>query len=177
MKKKRPDSALLQKKWRNKSSNGDFFSKHFGLIHLAGLRVLKHFLEKNHLYLFISPFILSLFFFILSLLFSFIFSLLFRPVSSCLAHSLFLSSLFSSFDLLLSCLLFSSLVFSFLYLSCLSFSVSLCLSLFLSVSLCFCLSLSLCLSVSVSTCGTTCGRGANTHGDVLNLHTETFFHR
>ena len=27
---------------------------------------------------------------------------------------------------------------------------------------------------NTSTCVTTCGRGAGTHGDVLNLHTEVF---
>ena len=138
--KKRPDSALLQKKWRNNSSERNFFSKHFGLIHLAGLKVLKHFWKKNHLYLSSFP--------------PFIFSLLFHPVStlvllilssfsscffSCLAHFLFLSSLFSSFDLLLSCLVFSFLLLSSLFFSCLvslslSLSVSLSLSLFLSVS-------------------------------------------
>ena len=142
---------------------------------------------------------------------------------SCLASSLFLSSLFSSLDLLFSCLVFTLLV-----LSCLSFFVSLSLS--LSVSVCLCLCLCLCLSLSLSPCGvvccgvvwcvsllvvvcvcvccgtlkkrektvcgfknasvcafnqnvpvyadttrtcvSTCARGAGTHGDVLNLHTE-----
>ena len=41
--KTRSDSELSKKKWRNNSSERDFFSKHFGLIQLAGLRVLKHF--------------------------------------------------------------------------------------------------------------------------------------
>ena len=131
--KKRPNSELLQKKWKNNSSERDFFfSKHFGLIHLAGLRVLKHFffLKKSSLSLFISPFILSL---------------LFRPVSSLvllILSSCLLSSLLSIF----SCLVSSSLFFSCLLFSFLVLSLFLCLSLSLSVSLC----LSLFLSVSVS---------------------------
>ena len=201
MKKKRPDSALLQKNGGIIRLKGIFFSKHFGLIHLAGLRVLKHFFgKKSPLSLFISPFI---------------FSLLFHPVSSLvllILSSCLLSSLLSIF----SCLVSSSLFFSCLLFSFLVLSLFLCLS----VSLCFCLSLSLCLSVSVwccvlccvlccvvlyCVCGvvcgaaghaenasvcrfktspcvpaprgcvTTCGRGVGTHGDVLNLHTETFF--
>ena len=192
-----------------------FFSKHFGLIHLAGLRVLKHFSKKNHL--------------------SFI-SLSSSCLFSCLVSSLFLSSLFSSLDLLFSCLvspLSSSHVSSLLFHLLLSFLVSpLSCSRFLSVSL----SLSLSVSVSVwccvlwccvvcvvvvvvlllvvvcvrvcvcvccgtlkkrektrawiqkrlrvciqnvpvyanttRTCVSTCARGAGTHGDVLNLHTE-----
>ena len=135
-------------------------------------------------------------------------SLLLHLVSSFISDLLFFFS-----SLLLSCLVFSFLVFSLLFLSCL---VSLSLS--LSVSLCFSLSLSvsvfLCLSLCLSPCGvvccgvvwcvwcprvyvqkrlrvyvqnvpvctgttpacvTTCGRGAGTHGDVLNLHTEVFW--
>ena len=65
-----------------------------------------------------------------------------------------LSSFISSF--LLFHLLVSSLFLSRLLFSCLV------LSLFLS------------LSLSLRTCVTTCGRGAGTHGDVLNLHTEVF---
>ena len=60
-----------------------FFSKHFGLIHLAGLRVPKHFSKKK--IIFPSSLSSSCFLF-------------------CLASSLFLSSLFSSLDLLFSCL-------------------------------------------------------------------------
>ena len=125
-------------------------------------------------------------------------SLLFHLLVSPFSSSRFFSFIVSS-SLFLSCLLFS-----FLVLSRLSFSVSLCLSLSLSVSLCFCLSLSLCLSVCVvwcvwcprvyvqkrlrvyvqnvpvctgttPACVTTCGRGAGTHGGVLNVHTGTFW--
>ena len=45
--KTRSDSELSKEKWRNNSSDGDFYSKHFGLNHLAGCGVLKHFLEKS----------------------------------------------------------------------------------------------------------------------------------
>ena len=100
---------------------------------------------------------LSSFLFLLSsfsscLFFTLSSSLLFRPVSSLVLLILSSCPLSSSFDLFLSCLVFSFLLLSSLFLSCLVFS--LCLSLFLSVSLCLCLSLSLCLSVSVSVwCG------------------------
>ena len=89
--KKRSDSELSKEKWRNNSSDGDFFSKHFGLIQLAGLSVLEHF-------------------FFLKKIFSFI-SLSLHLVSS-LVLLLLSSLLFSSlvFDLLLS--LLSSLIFS-----------------------------------------------------------------
>ena len=119
--------------------------------------------KKNHLSLFISPFILSLLFHPVS---SFLFHLL-SSFSSCLFFSLSSSLFFFVLSLLLSCsfsllffrsslvlsrLLFSSLVFSFLFLSCLSFClpVSLCFSLSLSVSVCLCLCVS--LSVSVWCC-------------------------
>ena len=157
--KKRPNSELLQKKWKNNSSERDFFSKHFGLIHLAGLRVLKHFFEKIHL---VSSLSLSLHYLVhlLSSFSSSLFYLLFHLVSlldlvfslflclssssclfSCLASSLFLSWL-------VSCLA-SSLFLSWLV--SLSLSLSLVLSLSLSFSLCFCL-LSLSLSVYVCLC-------------------------
>ena len=232
--KKRSDSELSKEKWRNNSSDGDLFSKHFGLIHLAGWRVLKHFLGFVHLFI-ISP--------LFQLSSSLLFHLLVSPLTclfTCLASSLFLSSLFSSLDLLLSflvspltclftclasslffsrlssfifsfllfdCLVFSFLVLSSLFFSCLVLSLFLCLSLSLSVSLCLSLSLSLspcgvvccgvvwcvwCPRVCVQkrlrvyvqnasvcagttpACVTTCGLGAGTHGDVLNLHTEVF---
>ena len=168
------------------------FQKHFGLIHLASLRFLKHFLEKKSpLSLFISPFI---------------FSLLFRPVSS-LVLLILSSCLLSSLLSISSCLLSSSLFFSCLL------SLSLSLSLFLSVSVCLCLCVCLRVVLCVVSCvvlccvvcvvwcvarlGTQktppcvdskrprvyrhharmCARGAGTHGDVLNLPTETFFHR
>ena len=153
------------------------FSKHFRLIHLAGLRVLKHFPQKK------SP--LSLFIFpIFSLLFHLVSSLvlLILPSSSCLfsclasslsSSSCPLSSLLSIFSSLVFNLLFhlhvsllssfissfllfhllvSSLLLSRLLFSCLVLSLFLCLSLSLSVSLCLSLSLSvsLCLSLSVS---------------------------
>ena len=171
--KTRSDSELSKKKWRNNSSDGDFFSKHFGLIHLAGLRVLKHFLEKK---------ITFSFHFLCHL------SLLLHPVSSFLFHLLssFSSCLFSSLALLSSCLLSSllSLLFSCLEsslvflspssLSCLVLSCTVFSCLVLSLFLCLCLSLvsvsvlslslslSLCLRVMlcVVLCGVCrCGRG------------------
>ena len=78
------------------------FSKHFGIIHLADLGVLKHFSKKK---LYLSS--------------SFLFSLSLSSSSclfSCLASSLFLSSLCSSLVFhLLSSLLFSSLLLSFIF--------------------------------------------------------------
>ena len=126
---------------------------------------------------------------------SLIFHLLLSPFSS----SLFF------FSCLVSSSLFLSFLFSLLVLSRLLFLCLLSLSLFLSVSLCLCLCLSPCgvvccgvwcvwcprvyvqkrlrvyvQNVPVCTgttpaCVTTCGRGAGTHGDVLNLHKEGFF--
>ena len=140
---------------------GLFFSKHVGLIHLAGLRVLKHFPEKNffHLYLIIFLLMFSLLFHLLS---SFLFhrlsllhlvsSLVLLLLSSCLL-SIFSSLPFSLFHLLSSLplsSLVSSLLFHLLLPSCLV-SSSPVLSLFLcpsfSVPLCLCLCLSLCLRV------------------------------
>ena len=94
------------------------FSKHFRLIHLSGLRVLKHFskLFFTSFHLYHSPFSLSssLFFFMFSLvsscsscLFFYILYLLF----SCFFSSLLLSLLLSLVSCLL-CLVFSSLLFS-----------------------------------------------------------------
>ena len=116
-----------------------FFSKHFEPIHLAGLRVLKHFLEFFHLFPSRPLF-----------KFSFIFSLLLSLVSISLLSSL---SLFSLLFHLLCCL--SSFIFSCLLV--LSRLLSSCL---VSLSL----SLFLCLSVPVSMCccGVVCvwcGRG------------------
>ena len=124
-------------------SDGDFFSKHIGPMHLAGFEGLETFFGK------ISP--LSLF------IFSVIFSLLFHPVSS-LVLLIFSSCLLSSLLSIFSCLVLN-LLFHLLLSSCLvsplssslvflsrtvfSFSVSLCLSLSLSVSLCLSPSLSL----------------------------------
>ena len=122
------------------------FSKHFGLIHLAGLRVLKHFFGKKT-----TSISLHFPFHLLSSFSSCFFS--------CLAHSLF----FFVLSLLLSCS-FSLLVFSLL-LSSLFFSCLVSLSLSLSVSLCFCLSLSpcgvvccvVCCVVLCCVCGVVCG--------------------
>ena len=141
-----------------------------------GLRVLKHFLKKNHLFLLFSctlPFIFSssclpfslssslssssclfsflcfISLFILSLLLSCFFSLLVR-VSSLLFHLHLVFSRLSSF--IFSFLLFSCLVFSFLVLS---LSLFLCLSPSLSsfsVSVCLCLCVSLCFCLSLSLC-------------------------
>ena len=125
--KTRSDSELSKKNGGIIRPKG-IFSKHFWLIHLAGLRVLKH--KKNlffHLYLFSFSLSSSLFFFILSLLSSFIFSCLF---SSLLFH-LLVSSLFLSRSSLFLSSLFSLLASSSLFLSCLLFS---CLVLSLSVS-------------------------------------------
>ena len=116
-----------------------FFSKHFGLFHLAGSETFSA--KKIHLNL--SSFSLS-------------FSL-----SSSLLFSCFFSILV--FYLLLSCLSSSLFVLNRPLLSCLSFSVSLSLS--LSVSVCFCLSLFLSLSPRVVLCVMVlcgvcrCGRG------------------
>ena len=147
-----------------------FFFETFWLIHLAGLRVLKHFSPKKNFFSFIFISLHFLFHFpfhILSFSSCLFFSLssslsssscLFFSLSSSLFSLLFsslvfllLSSLFSSlvssllFPLLLSsCLVWSSLVFSGL----LSLSLSLSLSLFLCLSLfSFCLSLTLFVSV------------------------------
>ena len=168
--KKRPDSELLQKKWRNNSSERDFFSKHFGLIHLAGLRVLKHFFCSN------SPRFISL-----SLSSSCLFSsLLFPslPFPSLLFSSLLFSSLLFS-SLLFSSLLFSSLLWSlvsslifssslvssfisdllfffsglFFHLSSFIFLFLLFCCLVLSLFLCLSLSLSVSVSLSLSPCG------------------------
>ena len=115
---------------------------------------MKHFLEKNHLYLFSFYLSSSLFFFILSLLFSFFFSLLVFSRSSLLFSSIFSlsSSLFSLHSCLVLCFIFSLL---FAFLSCLVFSclVLFCFSVVFS-SLCPCLlSLCLLLSLSLSPCG------------------------
>ena len=167
--KKRPDSELLQKNGGIIRPTVFFFSKHFGLIHLAGLRVLKHFFLKKSSFpsfLFSSfslSFSLSSSLHLVSLLHlsscplssllsifsSLVFNLLFH------LHVSLLSSFISSF--LLFHLLVSSLDLSrlFFFLSCLvslslSLSLSLCLYLFLS-SFSVCLSLSLSsFSVSVS---------------------------
>ena len=117
-------------------------------------------LKKNHLFLLFSLL------FIFSFILPFIFSSSCLSSSSCLASSLFLSSLFSSLDLLFSCL-FSSLLFHLLvsshFLSRLLFSclvLSLCLSLFLSVSvsvsLCLCLRVVLCVLCCVVCCDVMC---------------------
>ena len=166
--KTRSDSELSKKKWRNNSSER-IFSKHFGPIHLVGLRVLKHFSQKKKVFSprFISlslhfPFrILSSFssclFFSLSsslssssCLFSCLAS---SPFQSSLCSSLFfhlvsssrLSALLSSFIFsLLSSSLFSSLFLSFIFpISPLSSS-----RVFLSCVVFSCLLLS-CLSFSV----------------------------
>ena len=105
---------LSKEKWRNNSSERDFFSKHYGLIHLTGLRVLKRLSKKK------SPLSLVIFSFIfpfhrLSSFSSCLFFSLSSSLSSsyclfsCLASSLFLSSLFSSLHFLSSCLLSFSL--------------------------------------------------------------------
>ena len=97
------------------------------------------FFEKNlfsPLSLFISPFI---------------FTLLFRPVSALvllILSSCLLPSLLSIF----SCLVSSSLFFSCLLFSFLVLSLFLCLSLSLFVSVCLCL----CVSLSLSPCGVVC---------------------
>ena len=148
-----PSDVILPAKWRNNSSDGDF-SKHFRLIHLAGLGVLKHFSPQKNSPLFISislhfPFhllsIFSLLFsrssLLLSLIFSFIFTCLFSPLASSLVFSRLSSYIFSFLPFHL---LDSSLLLSSLFLSCLVFSVS------LSVSVCLCLCVS--LSVSVWCC-------------------------
>ena len=106
---------------------------------------------------------------VLSLLLSCSFSLLFRPVSSLvllILSSCLLSSLLSIFSCLVSSsLFFSCLLFSFLVLSLflclsLSLSVSLCLSLFLSVSvsvsLCLCLRVVLCVVLCCVLCCVVC---------------------
>ena len=166
--KKRPDSELLQKKWRNNSSEKDFFSKHVELIHLAGLRVLKHFFWICSP-LFISPLfhLLSSFSPVPSLVLLLLSSSLLSSLSilSCLESSPSSSSLFlfclesslhlssSLFSPLSSSLSLSRLFLSRIVLSCLSFSVSLCLSLSLAASVFFlCLSLFMSVSVSVSLC-------------------------
>ena len=105
-----------------------------GLIHLAGLRVLKH-LPKKFSSLFISIFLHFLDVSIFSFIFSFLLSSLFSLLFSCL-------------DLLFSCLSFS--LFSFLSSFILSCSLCLC------VSVCLCL---LCLDVMwcVVVCAVWCG--------------------
>ena len=103
-----------------------FFSKHFGLIHLAGLRVLKNFLDL------FTSFHLSSF---SSHLFS---SLLFHLLFTCLASSLVFSRLSSHMSLHMSC-----------FFSCLVSSLFLCLSL----CLCLCVNLSvLCGVCGVPVC-------------------------
>ena len=111
-------------------------------MHLAGWRVLKHFLKKKEIFSLISFHLYLSSFSLLSSLF--IFSFIF----SCLLS--LLSSLFSSLDLLFSCLV-SPLSSSLAFLSCLVFS-SLVLSLFLCLSLC----LSLFVLVTVCCCGGCC---------------------
>ena len=154
-----------------------FFSKHFGLIHLAVLRVLKHSSQNKKItstslhFLFhfsllstlysssclFSCLASSLFFFILSLLLPCFFSLLLHLVSS-LALLLLSSSSSCLFSCLASSLLSSlfSLLSSLAFLSCLVFSFLDFTCLSFSVSLCSCLSLSPCCVV----CGVCrCGRG------------------
>ena len=163
--KTRSDSELSKKNGGIIRPKGIFVSKHFGLIHLAGLGVLKHFFKKKkvHLYFIFSCHLRSSF---SSHLLSFIFSL-FSYLS--LPH-LSASSL-SLYSLLLSCVsssllcipvlsflvspLSSSLAFLSSLLSCLvlsSFFSSSCL-VSLSVPV-FSLSLSQsCLCLSLSPCG------------------------
>ena len=121
---------FCRKKWRNNSSDGDFFfSKHVEPIHLAGLRVLKHFFEKNHLSSIslslhlvsslVLCFIFSLLFAFLSCLSSSVLSLLLHLVSSFISDLLFFfiwSLLFiSSSSLVSSFISSSSLVSSFIF--------------------------------------------------------------
>ena len=162
------------------------FSKHFGLIHLAGLRVLKLFFLKNQfsfISLHLSSFSLSssLCFFIFSLVSSFSSCLSFSQPSlpfSCLLsflssfifyHLSLVSCLFSLISLLFSSLPFSCLVFhllsslrilvlSRLLLSCLVLSSLVFSSLVSPLPSCLSLSLSLSLSVSVSISEWWCGR-------------------
>ena len=162
------------------------FSKHFGLIHLAGLRVLKLFFLKNQfsfISLHLSSFSLSssLCFFIFSLVSSFSSCLSFSQPSlpfSCLLsflssfifyHLSLVSCLFSLISLLFSSLPFSCLVFhllsslrilvlSRLLLSCLVLSSLVFSSLVSPLPSCLSLSLSLSLSVSVSISKWWCGR-------------------
>ena len=129
--KTRSDSELSKKKGGIMRPKGIFFRNIFGLIHLADLRVLKHFWGKSF---FLSSSLSSLSLFIFSFIFPFIFCLLFHLVSS-----LVLLLLFSSLDLHFFCLLSSLFIFSLFFIlsllfSCLSFSVSLSLSLSVSVS-------------------------------------------
>ena len=196
----------FEEKWRNKSSERlFFFLKHFGLIHLAGLRVLKQFLRKMfHLF---SSWSLCIF----SFIFPLIFSLLFHLVFSFLFHLLSLLHLVSSLVLLLlSSSLLSSLLLSFIFsllssllLSCLVSlslsSFSLCLRVMLCVVLCgvcrcaarwkkrgktntWIQKTSPCVhskrpvyAGTMHTCVSTCARGAGTHGGVLNVHKGTFW--
>ena len=46
-----PARKIEIESWRNNSSKRDFVSKHFELIHLAGLRVLKHFSKHKSSFL------------------------------------------------------------------------------------------------------------------------------
>ena len=145
------------------SSDGDFFSKHFGLIHLAGLRVLKHFffLKKPSFlsfrfisvslhFLFHLLFILSLFF-ILSFFFTLlVLSLLFSRSS--LLFSLAFSFIFTCLFSPLSSPRFSFIVSSSLFLSCPVLSVSLSLSVSLCLRVVLCCVLCLCC-----VCGVVCG--------------------
>ena len=145
----------FEEKRRNNSSDGEFFRNNVGLIHLAGLRVLKHFSKKKSAF---SPRFISLF------IFSFIFSLLFHLLSS-FSLSSSLSSLFSLLSSLVLSFLFHllfaflyCLVFSCLVLFCLLLSsplLSLLCRLLFSVPvffLCLCLSLSPCGVVVVLLC-------------------------
>ena len=154
--KKRSDSELSKKKWRNNSSERDFFFKTFWANSSGGFAGPQTFVGKSS---FLSP--VSLFTFsvifpfnLLSSFSSCLFSCLaslFHRLFSCLASSLFffiLSLLFA----FLSCV--SSSLFFCLLFSCLSsavfFSLSLCLCLCLRVVLwCVCV----CVVVMLWRCG------------------------
>ena len=168
----RPTGIFFETFWANSS---------------GGFEGLETFLER-----FFSP--LSLFIF--SFLFPFIFSLLFSSFLfhllslfsrssllflSCLSCSVSLS--LSSFSVFFLCLLSlsSSSVFFFCFLS-LSLSVTLCDVLVVvvvsgvyvvvvAVRACVRCGVARVCTGTTPACGNTCGRGAGTHGDVLNVHT------
>ena len=172
--------CTFAEKWRTYSSERDFFSKHVGLIHLAGLRVLKHFFGFVHLFIISPLFHLSSCSSLLfsSLLLSFLVSPLHLvsshvvlllsscPLSSLLSTfsslvfnllfhlhvSLLLSFIFSflPFHRLVSSLLLSRLLFSCLVFSFLFFSCLVSSSLFLSSLFFSCLVLSLFLCLPLS---------------------------
>ena len=155
--KTRSDSELSKKKWRNNSSESDFFETFWA--HSSGG------FEGLAPSLFICSVIFSLRFHPVSSLVLFILSSFSSCIFSCLVHFSLLFHPVSSLVLcrlssfIFSCLLVfvPSSLSSSLVLSCLAFSVSLCLSLCLSVCLSLCLRVMLCVLCLCCVCR--CGRG------------------